>query len=343
MSVELNSDLTNELGDDVQSLQARAIGYARRGDFGPDALTINQRLALLAPQNAGAWTRLGRCHLEAKNFPAAAEALQHALALDPQSVVARNLLVEVRRARQFVATDDKARNESGFDVGFFDLLGQTTAQSIPRSILSRVETLVENLNNLDVSEKIVAARLAAGRTGSRLYRRNSVHGENGHVYIFHYGGRWEPQFNLGFFSAHTCPANCVRAGVGFNLTRQGMDPNPDAGQARVRAYLASFQRAVSARWQRYLSDWMRNQDGQLQFTGESVPPDAAADRQLDRLVRLNPAAEDWVFLGRWWNAALDRDRGVLSDMRQITQAVAATFRDLLPVWKDTWINADISR
>ena len=51
--------------------------------------------------------------------------------------------------------------------------------------------------------------------------------------------------------------------------------------------------------------------------------------------------DHWVLLDRGFHVHVDRDRGVLSDMRRLTQAIDVTVRDLLPLWTDVWMNADV--
>jgi hypothetical protein len=50
--------------DHLASLEQQAIDFAKRGDFGPAARSVNEQLTSLSPSNQGAWTRLARCCLE---------------------------------------------------------------------------------------------------------------------------------------------------------------------------------------------------------------------------------------------------------------------------------------
>jgi tetratricopeptide (TPR) repeat protein len=324
---------------DLADLTRRAIEYARRGDFGADALAANMQIATLAPQDENAWSRLGRCYAELQQFGAAEEALRLALALNPTNTVARNLLADVLRRRQFVPTTGTAHG-SGFRLSDFDALGRAPSSEATDVIAPKLKALLLSLNERTVAEKVVIARNRLGRDGTTLFHRDSFYWHRGHVYAFHYGGRWEPQFNIGLFSAHQWPSNWLRAGIGFHLSLAGRDPDPEEGQRRALAYFAAFQRAL-ARRRRDLIDWMQSHSGALQH-GVSAPSDSTAERQIEWLTRVaNPANEEWIFLGRWFYLDRPRDREIVTDFTLLTRAIDEVFRELLPVWMDAWTNADV--
>ena len=66
------------------------------------------------------------------------------------------------------------------------------------------------VNEQRTSVRIVEARTRAGQSGSKLFHRNSYHARtSGHIYAYHHGGRWEPQFNIGLFSGrHGAATGC---------------------------------------------------------------------------------------------------------------------------------------
>src|SRR5437867_12226723 len=88
----------------LADLQRRALDLIKQGDFGPDAIKVNAAIVEQAPDDAAAWTRLGRCHLEQRNFDDAVSALRTALARNPSSNVATSLLNEVRKRRALSPT-----------------------------------------------------------------------------------------------------------------------------------------------------------------------------------------------------------------------------------------------
>ena len=71
----------------------------KQADFGPEAVRVNSELIERAPKHESAWTRLGRCHLEQRNFDEAVSALRAALALNPTNGIATNLLAVSRQPR----------------------------------------------------------------------------------------------------------------------------------------------------------------------------------------------------------------------------------------------------
>src|SRR5215207_9870084 len=85
--------------EQLAALELRAIDFAKRGDFGTDARSVNEEITRLAPGNQGAWTRLARCCLELGQLDDATSALDTALQLNPQNTIARNLHHEVSRRR----------------------------------------------------------------------------------------------------------------------------------------------------------------------------------------------------------------------------------------------------
>ena len=94
--------------DHLAALEQQAIDFAKRGDFGPVARTVNEQLTTLSPSNQGAWTRLARCCLEAGHLDAASGALESALLLNPQNNLARSLLQEVIRRELLAEPADEA-------------------------------------------------------------------------------------------------------------------------------------------------------------------------------------------------------------------------------------------
>src|ERR1051325_7679459 len=170
------------MADDLAALERRALELIKAQDFGPEAVTVNTAIVERAPKQVGAWTRLGRCHLEQGRFDDAIEALRSALAVNPGHGVATNLLNEVRKRRAQMPTAAE-RATTGFSAREFSLLSTLPSAGA-------------------LAAKIVAARQREGCSGQKLFHADSVHaGGPGHIYAYHYGGRWEPQFNIGWFGA----------------------------------------------------------------------------------------------------------------------------------------------
>ena len=224
-------------------LEQKAIEYARRGDFGTAARDANEELTRVAPDNVGAWTRLARCCLELGQLEQATAALDSALQLNPQNTIARSLSVEVERRRRPVpvAQPHATRRTTvarpatrqprpkaiasalmALDRSVFTTLGHLPAAAALDALAPRLEPLLMELNHRPYAVKVVEARNRAAQSGGALFRRNSLYaGEPGHIFAFHYGGRWEPQLNIGLFAAPHRGRDSIRAGIGFDLRPGG--------------------------------------------------------------------------------------------------------------------------
>jgi tetratricopeptide (TPR) repeat protein len=243
------------MSTDAVALERRAIELAKLGNFGTDALEVNRELTVVAPGNQGAWTRLGRCCLEMKQFEEASAALGRALELNPSNNIAKSLQQEVlRRRAQAPVRSDAA---SGFTPQDFYTLGQLASADAARALGTKFESLLLSLNEQRTPKRIVEARNRAGQSGSKMFRRNSYYaGMHGHLFAFHHGGRWEPQFNLGMFSANPWGESSFRMGIGFNMSPAGSDPDREAGQANSLAWFERFQQQIAGSWRGHVVDWM---------------------------------------------------------------------------------------
>jgi hypothetical protein len=338
---------------DIPTLEQKAIDFAKRGDFGVDAKQTNEELARIAPANQGAWTRLARCCIELGLLDDANAALETVLNLNPQNMIARSLLQESirREVRATPAEESVPRSRSkkgaraaaapargGFGRAQFAALGQLAPASALESLGPAIESLLMALNDRPFAAKVVEARNRAGLSGSKLFRRNSFYnGGNGHIYAFHHGGRSEPQVNIGFFASPQWGRDCVRAGIGFNLSQTG--PDREAGQERAAEYFEKFQQLVGSSWKQLLTDWMMANGGFVQF-GEKPPAfDLLPQDAVAALIASRPQEVGWVFCGRW----LFLDRGehaeVLGNQAQLVKWTEETFTDLLPLWMSVYREA----
>jgi hypothetical protein len=337
---------------DINSLEQKAIDYARRGDFGADARQTNEELTQLAPTNQGAWTRLARCCIELGLLDDANAALERALELNPQNTIARSLLQESirrevrlappepepKRTRASKTKTGKAKAGGGARAGFgraqFAALGQLAPASALDSLGPVVEALLMAVNDRPFAAKVVEARNRAGQSGTKLFRRNSFYaGGEGHLYAFHHGGRWEPQINVGFFAAPQWGRAAIRAGIGFNLTRSGADRDADAGQERIAAYYEQFQQHVASDWKQLLTEWMAANAGFLQYADRQPATDMLPADAVEWLVQNRNAMEQgWVFVGAWLFADRADDAETMEDPARLVDWMEKTFTDLLPLW-----------
>ena len=334
-------------------LEQKAIEYARRGDFGAAARDANEELTRLVPDNAGAWTRLARCCLELGQLEQATAALDSALRLNPQNTIARSLMAEVdRRRNPLPATQPRARRAPARDAetrtprsraasgvmpidrGVFTTLGHMAPAAALDALAPRLEPLLMELNERAFAQKIVEARNRSGRSANTLFRRNSLYaGGPGHIYAFHYGGRWEPQVNVGLFAATASGRDALRAGIGFNLTTAGSDPDPEAGQLRALEYFEHFQRLVASSWRQLLATWMSANGGYIQYADQQPAVDLLPSDAIAWLTGVqNPVETGWMFCGRWLFADRADHAAILADGRQLVTWLDRTFTDLLPLW-----------
>jgi len=343
---------------DITSLEQKAIDFAKRGDFGADAKQTNEELTQLAPENQGGWTRLARCCIELGLLDDANAALERVLTLNPQNMIARSLLQESirREVRRQPAEDPGATGKrtskgkkgakgsgpvrTGFGRPQFAALGQLAPASALESLGPAIESLLMALNERPFAGKIVEARNRAGQSGSKLFRRNSFYaGKNGNLYVFHHGGRSEPQISLAFFASPQFGRDSVRAGIGFNLAQSG--PDKDAGQERAMAYFDRFQQLVAGEWKQLLTGWMTANGGFIQYGDKPPLVDMMPQDAISSLVNAKNTPDlGWVFVGR----ALSPDRGedaeILGDQAELVKWVEQTFNDLLPLWMSVYREAE---
>ena len=330
--------MSGTLGD----LQQRAVDLAKSNNFGAEALDLNLEIARVDAANQGAWTRLARCYLEQRRFADAAGALATVLELNPSNTIAKSLLNEVTKRRAMALPASEAA--TGFTAHDFDALGHLAPVEAARALAPKIELLLQSVNEQRTSVRIVEARNRAGQSGSKLFHRNSYHpGANGHIYAYHHGGRWEPQFDLGFFSATPWGENWMRIGLGFNLADSGRDDRAqaaakgDGGPEQILAYFETFQRQVASAWRGHLVDWMGKSGGFIQYGARGPAVDLLPQQAVEWLVNCrNPAGHGWVFVGRWLSLEKIDDARTLGEMRKVVATVEDTFAALFPLWASVY-------
>lgn len=335
----------------ISSLEDRATGFAKRGDFGVEARGVNEQLTQAAPDNAAAWTRLGRCCLELGQLDEATAALDAALELNPQNTIASSLQQEVSRRRatlspaiQPVKKTRKATSAKretpvvgGFGRPEFATLGQLAAPAAVEALGPRVEAILMALSDRPFANQVVEARHRAGQSGGKLYRRNSFYpGGAGHIYAMHHGGRWEPQFNIGFFAASRWGRHAIRAGIGFNLAPGEGDREQEAGQERILAQFERFQLLLSSEWRQLLTDWMGANGGFIQYGDQPPSTDLLPRDAVSWLVDATAREHQWIFCGRWFFLDRSADAGMMENATRLTRAIEQAFIALLPLWMSVY-------
>jgi len=319
----------------LADLQRRALDLIKQGDFGPDAVRVNAAIVEQAPDDAAAWTRLGRCHLEQRNFDDAVSALRTALARNPSSNVATSLLNEVRKRRVLSPTAAE-RATTGFSAREFALLGTLSTDEALKLVRPRIEALFETINASSVAARIVESRQKRGEPGAKLYHANSCHpGSPGHLFAFQHGGRREPQFSLGWYGP---PAgeSCFRAGLGFYLAAGDREADR-TGQERALVFFERFQQTVARSWKRELARWMGANAGFLQHGRRPPAVDLSPEHAIEWVLSCRNGAEiGWVFVGRWLFLDRPADEKNLRERSKLAAIVEDTFRALCPIWLTTY-------
>jgi tetratricopeptide (TPR) repeat protein len=324
-------------GTPLPELQRRALELVKQGDFGQEASRVNAAITEQQPRDVSAWTRLGRCHLEQRNWDDAVVALRSALALNPSHTIATNLLNEVRKQRARTPTAAQ-RSTTGFGAREFTMLGTLPADEACDALRPRIDALLDTLNATDTASLIVSARQSHGESGAKLFHANS-HGATatGHAFVFHHGGRFEPQFNLGWFSSPPFPASCVRIGLGFNVSPAGRESDRLAGQERALAFFERFQQTLEKSWKRELARWMAAHGGFIQYGDRPPAVDLLPERAVEWLLNCrNAAALEWVFVGRWLFLDNPDDARILGDRARLAKVADDTFRTFYPLWLGTY-------
>jgi hypothetical protein len=349
----------------VTSLEQKAIDFAKRGDFGSAARSVNEELTRLVPANQGAWTRLARCCLELGLLDDATAALDAALQLNPQNTIARNLHLEVTKRRAgpdlevrpprkratsassagasrsaprtaTVTKSNRAGSLSLAGIGRaeFTALGHLPPAGAVESLTPRLEPLLMALNDRPFAAKVVESRNRAGHAGARLFRRGSIRPvAPGYIHVFQQGGRWEPQLNIGLLAAPQWGRDAVSAGIGFNLAEEGDDDRSDLGRERAFTYFEAFQQLLSSTWRQHLTDWMRANAGFAQFGHHPPATDVLPYDAVDRLIKQDqPGSVGWIFVGRWLFADRGDDIAILIDGTRLIRWLDQAFNDLLPLW-----------
>ncbi len=319
----------------LADLQQRAVELAKQNRFGQDAVDVNLEITRADAANQGAWTRLARCYLEGRRFADAAGALATVLELNPSNTIARSLLSEVTRRRASALPSAEAA--SGFTSHDFDALGHLAPVDAARALGAKVEALLLSINEQRTSVRIVEARTRAGQSGTKLFHRNSYHAAGGgHIFAYHHGGRREPQFNIGFFSRTPWGGDWIRVGLGFNLGAGTRNPEGD-GQEQSVAFFEAFQRQIAGPWRSPLTDWMATSGGFIQYGGRPPALDLLPSDAADWLINCrNPAAQGWIFVGRWLSLENPDHAKTLASMPKLSASVEETFAALLPLWASVY-------
>jgi tetratricopeptide (TPR) repeat protein len=322
---------------DLKQLEQRALELMKLADFGDEAIRVNADIVSLDPARESAWTRLGRCYLEQRQFDEAVTALRSALGLNTQNAIATRLLAEVRKQRALTPTA-KERATTGFSAREFAMLESLAPNEAAKALQPRIEALFDAVNGTSLSARIVQIRQREGESGTKLFHANSFFAHSpGHIFAFHHGGRWEPQFNIGWFSSPPHDRTALRIGLGFNVSQKSRDPESAAGRERSLAYFERFQHTLEKGWKGELAKWMASSGGFIQYANHPPAVDLLPDAAVAWLLNCRSAAAfEWIFVGRWLFLDQPDDARILGDRGKLATVIDETFRTLYPLWLGTY-------
>jgi hypothetical protein len=162
-----------------------------------------------------------------------------------------------------------------------------------------------------------------------------IHGDEAHWYVYSWGSRWRPQFNLGMFGSEDPAESYLRIGIGFNLTLRGHDPDREVGREMAREFYRQFTGVL--RPERHvagaLTRWLEETPGFFEQSGVSSPASARPSDFTEWLASSDPADQEWVFFGRRLCPSVSTDLAVLSDPDLLLATVERVFHDLTPFWR----------
>jgi hypothetical protein len=230
-------------------------------------------------------------------------------------------------------------NATGFTAADFDRLARTTSEaSAIESQAAKIDALLHRLNQTMFASRFSAARMWLEKPGDLfLTKGNYVHGgDNQHWYVFHRGGRWEPEFNIGMYGRPQNGERYLRIGLGFNLTLASADPDRENGLKKARTLFRSLQAGAQTPDGRVevvaALQTGRAKAEHVSQDGPAVP--SAPEDIADWLARrVNADDTRWVFVGQALSPDIPDEAEVLADMGSLAAEVSRTFAAWLPVWE----------
>ena len=318
----------------VPELERQALEYMKSGEYGTEAVAVNAAIIEQAPRNVSAWVRMGRCHLEQRQWDEAVSALRAALQISPTHTVATNLLNEVRKRRALAPTAVQ-RTMTGFGAREFALVEALPAADAAAALKPRIEALFDAVNQSSIAAKIVEARHRSGESGTKLFHANSFAANE----------------QAAMWSRSTTGAAGSRSSIWAGSARRRMPPiacgsvwdsicrppgvKPIVGRARNAS--SRFSNSSSGR---------SNEPGSAS-SDVGWPPTAASFSTAT----VNPRSTccpngpstgcstaaiplRWVgcFVGRWLFLDKPDDAKILGDRAKLATIVDDTFRALFPIW-----------
>ncbi len=229
-------------------------------------------------------------------------------------------------------TDPVPETFTGFGPAEFDELARCRRRDVQDRFAPRVTDLLRRVNALGSSVEMAGVREPGKR---QLFRtgRADVHAAPAHWYVFNFGGRWEPQCNIGMYGGRPT-GNWLRLGIGFQLNEAGADPDRATGVVHVRERFGRFQQLVASPRGSLFLGWMIKEDARPQVDAGPPMLDVREPSEAASLIAgIDPERTSWVFFGKWLRPEDSDAAAVLRDPVALVRTIDRAFTGLLPLWR----------
>jgi hypothetical protein len=227
---------------------------------------------------------------------------------------------------------------TGFGVTDFDELGRTDSdrQAVDCSY-AKVDALLARLNRAMLASNFLEMRRGMGLTAEDMFLTNGLylHGSAGHWYVFHRGGRWEPQLNIGMYGTALDRPRYLRVGLGFNLTLASHDPNRKAGQRQAKALFGNLRWLACSSKKTLLLNALSAGRPCAEYAGiDGKGPPQTSNGMVEWLGRrVVRDAPQWVFVGQAVSPDIPEEAENAGRLGELVIAVSSIFKRWLPVWE----------
>lgn len=203
----------------------------------------------------------------------------------------------------------------------FEFLGTLKADQVNGAFWTKVEELLHRVNQLECMKDLQITR-NKGATSAFEVTPDRMNTQDGHWYVYHFGGREEAQFNIGMNELY------LRIGLGFNAEITRGRSGPQTPNRVARAFDA-FREAISRRPNIFQRLALRED-----FRVEGY--DAATDDPVKLVAWLNSAevkTEKWIFVGSLLRRDNPVDLLVVGDWEELLRKINRVFEGLYPFWQ----------
>ena len=237
--------------------------------------------------------------------------------------------------------------DAAFTRATFERLGKCATERESTTVLSPlVDRLIHLANVLPACQRVAAFRdrWSTKRVSTGLFADRPagdidyVRGGQAHWYVYHWGGRWAPQFNIGMFGGSAGERRYLRIGLGFSLTLNSVDPNRDSRLQDLYSLFYTFQRlirdprerAALIRFMQSGGDWILERDDHVPDRSLTVP-----EQIVDWVARAERPA-GWIFVGRRLSPDIESHLLKLESWPLLMSEIDECVAGLEPIWRATW-------